>query len=850
MKKIKTITLFIFCAFLINLGCSKSDDTIPETPEEQGEDPMDEEENPDTEGVDYTQETINIVLPSDSELDLSNFKVQSVVDDFDIDANGSSTANFLEGRTSIAYVIDENDNPILAGFINSEKREISVRSTVEVSLYYNLGTIFLPSEIKEIYIKEISKGINIDDTVINSESIFVSNSSLIGLESFLNEIQALAEKFTKDFNDGTEQSKTSSGIRFPNITKSGIRVEEESGNKILFRNTERRRAHAFLYKTKTTNEDNQETILIDDIVNENSITSTQVNIPPTAAVTSVIGLLQTVVAGKGLEIGAINSEPTVLTITGDNLKETYKARVIGPGLPPVPDLTEEEFQKLSDLNIETFAFDILLPIISTAIGENDNVFSELKPSNPNAIGFINFVKAGINSLNGGNDAANKGEFDTLLRAYIGGVIDGALAESFEGAVKNAVNLISITASSSGQQLSEQVANRIASKVDKFFAALRIADFVLQGIDLVRISGAIATSNSLEIFEIEVNRGIVALEPYLAKTKFGEEDVEYTAEVIGQDLAAGQAFEYVWTSDGDFGILVDDNTGRTDVKTLTTSANKIKYRAEAAGNGSDEIKVEVFIKEGVNRTRVDDDSAFVDVIASELEITPNNAIISGGFSLPLSVVDEKGKELVSDENFEYSFEWRTDGKYGQFNGTRNRITTKVNNVKYEALERTLEGSENIAVSIYRKETGNSGSYRFLQTVEGIINVKNDPNKKYFTVSASDWVWDSFPESGGTREVRGAGFKIPIHDNAISYKLEILDYSIVAINGNVITRSGTFTWTNESQSDPIYLPPNDLGNYVAYISSLSINTENTDYGAFIDYITSRSGTAQVIITLEDN
>ncbi|MBC3759264.1 hypothetical protein H7U19_12670 [Hyunsoonleella sp. SJ7] len=125
-------------------------------------------------------------------------------------------------------------------------------------------------------------------------------------------------------------------------------------------------------------------------------------------------------------------------------------------------------------------------------------------------------------------------------------------------------------------------------------------------------------------------------------------------------------------------------------------------------------------------------------------------------------------------------------------------------------------------------------------------ETEPETLVFTVDASDWIWDSSPEAGGTREVRGAGFEIPYYENAVSYQIEILNYSITWVDGTVDTQTGVYTWTNESQNDPIYVLLSDSSKYVASLTGISINTVNPDYNDFIDSITSREGEAQVIIT----
>lgn len=847
MKNLKTLSLFFIALFFLNVSCSKDDDSVKE-----------EEQQETGDGIDFTQESINIILPTGSSLDLTNYKVRSVVDDFDIDSSGNSTANFLEDNTNIAYLLDENENPILAGFINNEKREISVRSTVEVSLFFNLGTVFLPSEIKKIYIKNISIGINIDDAVSNVETIFATNHNLIASENFQTEIKALTEKFIENEDDFSEQSKTSSGIKFDIEAKSGIRLVEEPGNNILFRNTLRRRAHAFFYKTETKNEAGQRTTLIDNIVGENAVTSKQVIIPPTTSVTSIIGLLQTVVSGKGFDIGAVNSDPSDLTITdnnNNNIEETYQARVVGPGTLAIGGLTDEEEAKLLELNIETFAFDILLPIITTVIGIDDN--NVFKSSDPAVKDLIGEVKTLIGLLNGANDAAKTGDFRKLTFTFLEGMADSAAAGKFEPMLKSAINFIAKNAiqTSNGRSLSPAAREKLLKKSLKLFKAIEYINRALAGVDILRVAWAISESESMDNFEIIVSRGKVSLEPFLAETKTGGEDITYTAEITGQDLEPGQAFEYVWTSTGDEGILVAINKNETHPTTITTSVNQIKYRAQRS-NGTDEIKVEVFIKEGVNRTRVDDESAFVDVLESDFRITPNNATISGGTFINLSVVDENGKDFSQSDIYEYTFVWKTIGQFGKFNGTRNEVDQNENKIRYEALERTQEGIENISVSVYRKAKGSNESFRLIQSVDGTINIVNDPKKKYmvlspiYTVNVID---DSDPSC--VRNFLNKSTYVNKIENAISYRLELSDI-VDGIGRTYPDRTITWNPNATTYSNPVTQAPNDgdegpdVSGYAFRVSHASASSSpcSDSYGYYVNLVSGTNLTAQLIVTLE--
>lgn len=133
-----------------------------------------------------------------------------------------------------------------------------------------------------------------------------------------------------------------------------------------------------------------------------------------------------------------------------------------------------------------------------------------------------------------------------------------------------------------------------------------------------------------------------------------------------------------------------------------------------------------------------------------------------------------------------------------------------------------------------------------TSEAGFFFETDPETLIFTVDVSDWIIDSFPEAGGTREYRGSGFEVPIYEGAVSYQLEIIEYSIVWIDGTIINHTGVYTWTNESHNDPVYIFPNDNENYKITLSTSSVNTISSTYDTFTDYITSGQGEAQVIIT----
>jgi len=168
MKKIKYILIrFIMFSFIIlgtMQGCSSEDDVLP----------ADDVDNID-DNTEFQEVDISVVLPEGSNLDLATTVLRSLVEDFDVSADGSTKALHRKTIRGLGFLLNQDENVILMGFVTDEKREISVRSTLEVALFYGLGTISLPQEIIDIYFNEISTGINIDELVTQTEALFLSD---------------------------------------------------------------------------------------------------------------------------------------------------------------------------------------------------------------------------------------------------------------------------------------------------------------------------------------------------------------------------------------------------------------------------------------------------------------------------------------------------------------------------------------------------------------------------------------------------------------------------------------------------------------------------------------------------
>lgn len=88
MKKTKQFLAFTLVAFVIAIGCNKDDDTVVPKEPQQKEDSK-KPKVPVPQGQ-FNMVDVQVNLPADSNLDLSNTTIFTLASPSEVDANGSS----------------------------------------------------------------------------------------------------------------------------------------------------------------------------------------------------------------------------------------------------------------------------------------------------------------------------------------------------------------------------------------------------------------------------------------------------------------------------------------------------------------------------------------------------------------------------------------------------------------------------------------------------------------------------------------------------------------------------------------------------------------------------------------
>lgn len=836
MKYLKTLSLFLITLFTLNLSCSKDDDNAKE--QEQQSD-------------DFQLTDIKVILPEGANLDLTKTKVFAYSEKFDVSSNGDSKIYFNGNSRSLAVLLDDKDQPIIMGFITDTKKELSIKSTVEASYYFGSGAIFQPEETRENFFEKSEQLKGFSEFTEETSALFKSNVNFMASENFTKALKERLDAFTSDRDTIDIRSNKTLVIDKNNI-KSGLQIEEVDFENILVVNNYRRRAHGFIYKTDFTNLAGNRTTLVNDIVADKPTSKSDFIIKPTQAIRGFTGVLQDWAAGT--DFAVTRSDAQKLELNDDEKEATYKVRVVGPSFLP-DNITNFEETKLRRLEWETLGYDLVLPLMLDAVGHAKILKgldeTKFKP-------FLDALITFASSIEAVNEPLKQGDYSKAMTELLFVMGNNQNSDQLEDMVKALIDGILEVAEGAGSTLSVQQSSTVMASIRSLFIFVETTDILLKLVDYKRIVFNIGGSNMLEEWEVKAKKTDVTLTPQFPMAfPFIEKPI--TATIKDTKIVSGQIFQYEWKTSGKYGILKDDE-GREGTSIdigSTENQNIVKYLStsneeDLPEDATDTVIIDAYIKEGVNKTKIGSDTITVSVRPYKFVIKPDGVTIQGGTDLKLYIEKPDGTNLISSNpELDFKIVWTTPANHGALNGTSDNYTTyNDNKMIYSCYDKTaMNSQETVSARIYGK-LKSASDYNLYDEITATINIDNDPNKKYSIVTPANWLFDSFPEGNGTREIHGLGFEVPFNKDAVSYQLKTLNYSVVRHDGiKVFVSTQVHNWTNESP-DTWYVRKLENGNYAIHLGGVTINSSASNYGAWINYVQSGEGYAQVIMTLKDN
>ncbi|OOG72190.1 hypothetical protein [Algoriphagus sp. A40] len=833
-KAIFSLLFTVLFAFVF----SCNEDEEPNTPD------------PDPDPSSFTTTDVAVIVPPGSTLDLSKTRLFSGFAEYPVDNTGKTKARFATGSTRLAFLIDENDKAVMAGFLTDNQKEISTKTTASVILYFSLGVSLQPLEVKKKFWEGYSTIPGMDDFIAQVSAEMVKNPKVLQTAT----LEAPLSAYLKTFNSTDSIDIQAKQIDVdPGGFKSGIQVYELDHQNIQIRNQFRRRAHAFVYKTAFKDKDGVETVLKKRI-GGNDTAEKDLEVKATSAITSFIGSVKEEVSGKGADFAMTETSPIPLPLKTNESEATYKVRVVGPGLTNLNglSLTSAERDKLNRLMLETFAMDFFLPFIFDVMGLAD-VLSIPGSNFKTLITIIdNFVKT----------------TPTIEKLILDGNFDQALKDiiylaSYE--VPNAQFDAMVTAVATGSvemirgvkpELVTASAEEIGNKAKKALKLLKYADLLIKFVDYNRLMNHIAFSDYNEEFTAIAKMDDLEMTPKESTvvTQTNTTLKVETKTVLGE----GESFVYKWSTTAKYGLLSYQGKKQSNFEASVAS---MVYRAEAKsddlsdGPNVDTVKVEVFTKKGTSLTRIGDANAVVNVQKIKLIMKPNNITLSGGQNVSLYLVRTDGvNDIVSNAALDYKVEWETAGTYGKFDGTLKNANTMGNRINYEVLDKDVkEGKETITARVYFKAKTDS-EWVLRETVKGELKIVNDPKKIIMNIPMSALGWDNSKANscnvGGNLAVQ-----VPIHPKAVSYSVTFYGFK-----KNYSWEGKGGSWQAGKTPPSVYgYPPagdNEIlgGNYIytisrSWTSGPASSTCSEKLQNYISAYQALGGMANVIITITD-
>ncbi|AKP52892.1 hypothetical protein [Cyclobacterium amurskyense] len=347
MKILSKSILLAFIFFGTLIACTSTDDADEFMQDDNGA---------------FNRTNVQILLPDGSNVDLSKSTLVSLGANADINANGIGKVPFNSQTIEIGYLLDADNNVLLAGFISDQRKELSIETTAEVILYYALGYYLLPDSAKSAFLNSIGQSTDFSNFVEEMQTLFRSNPLFYSQGSYEQILQNFIAQLLP--NSSTQINKR---IFFNDeSTKSGVTLSSVDSTRIMLENSLPRRSNVIIYKKSYTDRNG-------NLIDIPNYTSTAFeNFKLEAGKTNKIEMLelgnsvQQINAQQASIENTIKTDPILLPVNpASEFVAEYEVVVIGAGQANAEErnMTEEERSLYAELNKKTYVIDYFLPTL-------------------------------------------------------------------------------------------------------------------------------------------------------------------------------------------------------------------------------------------------------------------------------------------------------------------------------------------------------------------------------------------------------------------------------------------------------------------------------------------------------
>lgn len=665
---------------------------------------------------------VTVRLPDGSSLDPAELTVLSMLVPAPVDADGRAYALHAPGNVNTVYVLDRDDDVVMAAFIDDRRREVTAETTAETLLYYGLGSTLRDFAVQTQIRTALTSSVGFSRWASTVGAGIVADAKYVGRGAFTEDLARYIGEL--DASIETLDIGLAAILVNPTNRTSGLQVAEVDDSHFSVTNHRQRRAHGFLYKTASIDRAGTLTV-VDAEISGTDIAQAETPIQPTAAITGFVGVLQDWAAGKGADWAATTSEPLLAEVGSDEREARYVLRAIGLGQrAPGLVLTDAEQDRLDTIALETFVFDFVLPLFLEAVGQTDAV---KKLGSADLQKFLREVEPVLSAIPALNEKLSANDPVGAFQDFFFAIVNNTSSGLVEFMVDATLDLLFTGLSADRFDYDNISARRDVGRV---LRALAVVDASLKIIDYGRKYFDNGTLQTLTEFDIVARHGEVRLEPEIESTvPFEPRTLKAFAKTTpGPDTV----LEYRWSTSGQVGRLYDDRGGSGS--DFTSSRDSVDYISEqlVQERVTEWVRVEVYSRH-LNDAPVliGTDTSTITVVRKEQIIMPRDLTIKCRRNVQLYLRRSDGQVTINENpSWDYRVDWTTSGEYGKLEGGETSVRRfNTNSVRYECTDReAMEVTERFRARIYIKEKGApDGTYRLHDDVAGTIKIDNDEYK---------------------------------------------------------------------------------------------------------------------------
>jgi len=570
--------------FLVILACKSDDITM------RDDDPV---------GGDFEMVDVKVMLPEDTSINLNSTTILSLGNSESLDENTTGAIPFNSGTVEIAYLLDADNNVLLAGFISDDRKEISVTTTAELMVYYALDYYLLPDQAKSVFLDNVSQANGFNTFVSAIEGLFIQNSLMYADGDYIQALQNLLNQVSTQKNPGQIDRR----IFFNDeATKSGVTLSTIDSTNIQLQNALPRRSRAVIYKKSFRDREGtvQEIPNYTDTVFEDFTLETgKINSIQEIEVGSALSQINTQLASID---NASTTGPILLPVNPTTeFAAEYEVTIIGSGLPnnDAREMTTSEREKYITLNKETYILDYFLPTLLD-IGGNKSLLPPF--GSDKDVALVNAVLPILEQNTEVLEQVENNEFKVATNLFLPELYTNiGISSNLRNILRDVYNIITNNGDSPEQFIFSQELDETG-----FARTEQILRTIDQNIKAnnqsANFAGLRTTAFNFETWVVRSIDAVVEFQRDDIELCLGDA-VELRVTAMTEFEPEVEEFEFHWTTSNQFGGRVQDieDDPNNFGSSIITSGNVVSYISTALesdlgdGDNIETITVTLFFK---------------------------------------------------------------------------------------------------------------------------------------------------------------------------------------------------------------------------------------------------------------